>query len=50
MRRHVPGAQQSDLDQAGVGLLVLHVVSACDRVDEIARIGQREIVVELIGR
>jgi hypothetical protein len=37
------GAQKSNLDERRVRLIVLHVISACDGIDEIAYVRQREV-------
>jgi hypothetical protein len=43
-------AQKRDLDQGGIGLVVLHILSAGDRVDQIARFRERDVVIELVSR
>jgi hypothetical protein len=50
LRRQLAGAQKSDLDERGVRLIVLHVISACDGIDEIAYVRQREVTVKLVRR
>jgi hypothetical protein len=50
LRRYASCAQERDLDEGGIGLVVLHVVSAGDRVHQIARIREREVMIELVCR
>jgi hypothetical protein len=48
--RDIAGAEKDNIDKSGIGFVVLHVVTARDRIDKIADIDQRPVVIELVGR